>query len=378
MGVVRHRLPGFLVQLHPQQGRLRCRALRPQQHDGGEHVLHHPLHRAGEAVLPARGGRPDMVGPDADPADALRHRPAAGERQPPVRKGHRSLPWPGVGVVLAAGESGGGLRAGAAEQLLQGGHRLGPAPVHDAHPAAVSEHLPPVVGDPQHRAGESPQRVRQLQLQLVFQVAVQGGEGLVQQDGPGLRRQDAGQGAPLLLPAGELPRLLVRHGLQPELPQLLRHLCLAAALVPHGRGDVLPHRHVGEQGVLLEQVSHPTPLGRQVDPGGAVIQGDAVQLDVPLVRRQDTRHTFEGHGLAAPRGSQQGQRLVPGLEPDLQPEIPQLLLNVHGERHYRPPPFPARLCLASSRFTASRNTAEMAMFTSTQRRASASLSVRQS
>ena len=150
------------------------------------------------------------------------------------------------------------------------------------------------------------------------------------------------------------------------------------ALVPDGRGDVLPHRHVGEQGVLLEQIPHPPPLGRQVDPGGAVIQGDAVQLDVPLVRRQDARYALEGHGLAAPGGSQQGQRLVPGLKPDLQAEVSQLLLNVHGERHYRPPPFPARLCRASSRFTASRNTAEMAMFTSTQRRASASLLVRQS
>ena len=234
------------------------------------------------------------------------------------------------------------------------------------------------MGDPQHRARESAQCLCQLQFQLVFQVAVQGGEGLVQQDGRGLRRQDSGQGAPLLLPAGELPRLPVRRRLQLELPQLLRHLCLAAGLVPHGCGDVLPHRHVGEQSVLLEQVPDLPPLGRQVDSGGAVVKGNTVQLDVSLVRRQNAGDALEGHRLAAPRGPQQGQRLIPGVELDRQMKISQGLSDVHGKRHYRLPPFPARFWRASSRFTANRNTAEMAMFTSTQRRASVSLSVRQS
>ena len=234
------------------------------------------------------------------------------------------------------------------------------------------------MGDPQHRAGEALQGVRQLQLQLVFQVAVQGGEGLVQQNSLWLRGQDPGQGAPLLLPAGELPRLLVRHRLQLELMELFRYLSFPAGLVPHRRGDVLPHRHVGEQGILLEQVPHLPLLGRQVDFGSAVVESDAVQDDLSRIRRQDAGDALEGHGLAAPGGPQQGQRLVLCLKSDGQVKIPQLFLNVHRKGHYRLPPF--RLCRsrASSMLTASSTTAEMARFTSTHRMAMASSPVRQS
>ena len=100
-----------------------------------------------------------------------------------------------------------------------------------------------------------------------------------------------------------------------------------------------------------------------------VVQGDAA-----LVGPEDAGDTAEGHALAAAGGPQQGQGLRPGLKGGFQLEVPQLFPDVHME-HYRRPPFRWR---SSSRLTVKRNTAEMATFTSTQRKAMASSPVCQS
>ncbi len=138
------------------------------------------------------------------------------------------------------------------------------------------------------------------------------------------------------------------------------------------------HSHVGKEGILLEEVSHPPPLRRQVHPGGTVVEHPAVQLNVPLVRPQDARYALEGHGLAASRGSQQSQCLsVLRPEGGLQGKAPQSFADLHCQSHQTTPFFVCRW-LRSSRFTASSTTVEMARFTSTQRKARASLLVRQS
>ena len=81
------------------------------------------------------------------------------------------------------------------------------------------------MGDHQHLPAKAQQHVSQLQLQRVAQVPVQGGEGLVQQQEPGLVDQDARQGHPLLLPAGELVGLVQFQALQlhqrEHVPELL-------------------------------------------------------------------------------------------------------------------------------------------------------------
>ena len=78
--------------------------------------------------------------------------------------------------------------------------------------------------------------------------------------------------------------------------------------------------------------------------------------------------------------AQQGQRFRPRLKADLQMEISQLLFDLSQTGSRRSLLFPAghQKVLASSRFTASRTTAEMARFTTTHFRASASLLVCQS
>ena len=72
--------------------------------------------------------------------------------------------------------------------------------------------------------------------------------------------------------------------------------------------------------------------------------------------------------------AQQGKGFVFGVKPHVQLKIAQFLADVYKKCHQRPPPF-SRF---SSRFTASRNTAERAMFTSTHFSAPASSLMRQS
>ena len=279
---------------------------------------------------------------------------------------------------LTAGQAGGRLCAGIAEELFQAGDRLGSAPVYDAHLGAVAEDFAPVMGYPYHWAGKLFQCLGQLYLQLVLQIAVQSGKGLIQQNDPGSGGQDPSQGAALLLPAGELVRPQVCHGFQLELSELFRcHACPGLS-VPNRGGDVLPYGHVGEEGILLKKIPYPPLLGRQVDPGGTVIEDDAVQSDLPLVRLQNTGNAAQRHGFAAAGGPQQRQRdALFCIKLNFQLEGAQLLADVYGKRHHRTP-FRVCRCRVSSRFTASKNTAEMATFTSTHRAAPASSLVRQS
>ena len=110
----------------------------------------------------------------------------------------------------------------------------------------------------------------------------------------------------------------------------------------------------------------------QVDAQLAVEQQLAVQLDLPPVRAADARDALEGRALPAAGGSQQRQDLpASGGEVHIQEKIPVPLFDPHCQRH-----FPASF--RSRRFTASSTAAEMARFTSTHRRASASCPVRQS
>ena len=206
------------------------------------------------------------MGPDADEVRLRRHRSGTPELHAPVRHKDPRPARAGGDIVLAAGEPGGGFGAGASEELVHGAHRLRAPLVHHADPAAVAVYLPPVVGDPHRRTMESRQGVRQFQLQLIFEVAVQGGKGLVQQQKRGLRGKDAGQGHPLLLAAGELKWPLALQPLQMEGPDLFRHHSHPAIPLGHGGADVLFHTHVGKEGILLEEVAHPPPLRRQVHP----------------------------------------------------------------------------------------------------------------
>ena len=228
------------------------------------------------------------------------------------------------------------------------------------------------MGYPQQRPPEVGQQLGKLYFQLAAQIAVQSGKGLVQQNGAGLGGKDPGQGGALLLAAGELPGPQRRCILQPEAAQKILYERLTAILAADGAGDVLPDGHVGEEGVLLKEIAYMPLLGRQVDAGGAVEQDAPVQYDAPLIRPQYAGDALERYGFPAAGSTKQGQRRIARLKLYIQSKVSQALANGNGETH---------VCTSlrrSSRFTASKNIADRAMFTSTHRRAPASSLVRQS
>ena len=146
------------------------------------------------------------------------------------------------------------------------------------------------------------------------QPGIQVGKGLVQQQHPGHFHQGPGNGHPLLLTAGELTGLALHQSV--DLHQLCRiqnpasHFLLAEFLLAfqifQREADVLLHRQVGVQGVVLEHQTHPPLLRRQVGhvlvaeenlPGGGLLQaGDHIK----------------GGAFAAARGPQQADELAVG------------------------------------------------------------------
>ena len=87
--VIQHGGRVLPFQLHPQRWSIRGGVFRPQQDNGGEHILNHPLHGAVESSLRPLRRRRHMVGADACSADVRRHRFPAVQRQPPLGQCHR-------------------------------------------------------------------------------------------------------------------------------------------------------------------------------------------------------------------------------------------------------------------------------------------------
>ena len=138
--------------------------------------------------------------------------------------------------------------------------------------------------------------------------------------------------------------------------------------------DVLPHRHVEEQGVVLEQVPHMPLLGLEVDAPFRVEEGHAVQDDAAPVGLLNARDALEGEALAAAAGPQQPRDAALGLKAGAEGEVAQIPFDFHLKAHA----FTTLFCRFSSRFTASSTTALMARLISTQNMAPASSLVRQS
>jgi hypothetical protein len=110
----------------------------------------------------------------------------------------------------------------------------------------------------------------QLAPEAQADLGVEGGERLVEEEDLGLTGEGARQGHALLLAARELVGVA---GLQAGQACQRHHLGDPLAQAPlrparhaQAEGDVLPHRHGGEEGVRLEDDAHtPAPRGHAVD-----------------------------------------------------------------------------------------------------------------
>ena len=133
---------------------------------------------------------------------------------------------------------------------------------------------------------------------------VQGGERLIQQQDPGIRRQGADQGAALAHTAGQLPRPLIPEGPQAVALQQAPDpgLVFRRILPPDGQsqGHIVPDAPPGEQLVLLGHEAH---LGR-----GAP-QGLSVHGDLPAGQGLQPRQDGQQRGFAAAGGAHDAAEL---------------------------------------------------------------------
>ena len=280
-----------------------------------------------------------------------------------------------AGEVLAPGDQRRADGLGRGHQIADGNAILALAVGEDAYVLAQAIDLVPVMGDEQHVSVIVPQHLPQLAFHLPLEIPVQRGKRLVQQQTRRVAEQHTGQRHALLLSAGELMGIELLDFFQMEGAELFVHGEFAAHLrdMAHGGEQILPHGHVGEQGVALEQVAHMPRPRRFIDELAAVEQHMVVQDDGAAVGLFQPRDAFEGHALAAARRAQKTHDAAVAVKMHVEGEVPQLFVNVNGEAH-----LPFLPSFFSNRLTASNTTAEMAMLMSTQRSASASLPVRQS
>ena len=148
---------------------------------------------------------------------------------------------------------------------------------------------------------------------LFAELRVEVREGLVEEENARLDDHRAGERDALLLAARELagvalPEVAELHRLE-DPGDALGHLALRDAPHLEPEREVLPHRHVGEEGVVLEHHAD-VPLLRW-QPHDVVV----VEEDVARARLLESRDAPQGGGLAAARRAEEGDELVvPDLE----------------------------------------------------------------
>ena len=165
-----------------------------------------------------------------------------------------------------------------------------------------------VVGD--EHEGDAGLLLELLQLDAhgLAQLEIERRERLVEQEDLRARGHGAGERHPLLLPSGELVRLALREAAELDhvehAPRARLDLGRGPLQPPHPERDVLGHRHVGEERVLLEDGVHRPPVGRQP------LDLLAVEEDRALGHVLEPRDHAQQRGLAAAGRAEEGEELV--------------------------------------------------------------------
>ena len=172
------------------------------------------------------------------------------------------------------------------------------------------------------------------QLHFVAQGAVECRKRLIQKDHFGRACKNPRKRRPLLLSPGKTARITVFQAfkLKPA-DEILYQRFFSGTGSFAGNGDVLPHRHVREQRVVLKQVACAALLRAHVDFSAAVKECPPVRDDFTAVRRFDARDHFERHAFTCAGGAENRDSAGAAAPFDLQVQALKLLLDVNGDRH---------------------------------------------
>ncbi len=188
--------------------------------------------------------------------------------------------------------------------LLRRADLRDPAVLHDGDPIRERERLLLIVRDEHRGDREAPQQQRQLQLRLIPQIAVERAERLVQQQDIRVDDDGACHGDALALAAAQLRGIARLEAGQLEQVDGLGHalapLRLRDAPCLQPVGDIVRHRHVGKQRVVLKDHCDVPLVGRNV------VDDLSTQDDVAEIGLLEPRDQVEQRGLAAAARTKQG------------------------------------------------------------------------
>ncbi len=162
-----------------------------------------------------------------------------------------------------------------------------------------------------------------LQLSKLFpharpQTGIQGRQGFVQQQQSRIGGQRPRQGHALALAAGQFGRIAIQQrsqtkGLDPAL-STGRQVAAAMQVQPpmlQTETDILAHRQMGKQRIVLKQIGQPPTARRHVHPRPGVEQDPSGNLDTAPVGAQEPRDGLHRQALA--RTGRAEQRHAPGI-----------------------------------------------------------------
>ena len=206
-------------------------------------------------------------------------------------------------------------------RLAPGAARLQDAAVlHHDHAVGDGEGLLAVLRRIDGRTTQAAQQPGNSLAQALAQVAVEAGQGFVQQHQARALHHGAGQRRTLLLAARQAAGKALAHALQPDQAQGLLHplVDLRARQAAHFQreGHVGLQAHMGPERMVLGYQAQLAPLGRQ----GLRGAGHALPAhpDFAAAGLLQPGQDLEQGGLAAARRTQQGQHLAGG---DLQTDV---------------------------------------------------------
>ncbi len=229
--------------------------------------------------------------------------------------------------VDGADERGDELGGRAVVDVLRGADLLDPPRVEDGDAVAHGERLLLVVRDVHGRDAQTRLQALQLVAQLHAELRVEVGQRLVEQEDPRLEHERPRDGDALLLAAGELGHVLVELRLaQLDLVGHRTHepVGLGLARLPdrEAERDVLPHRHAGEERVVLEDHAHAALLARQ--PRGDL----AVDDDVAAARVDEAGERPQRRRLAAAGRPEEREELAL-VDLEVEPRDRHLVAEAH-------------------------------------------------
>ena len=285
------------------------------------HLVDPPGDRAGRRIAIQRPYRQplrpqdDGGGAAFPPVRQRRHAAGAQPLQRDLGDAAGDPPDPARPLVDGAEEARDEAVGRAVVEFGRRAHLLDTALTHDRDPVRQREGLVDVVGDENGGDAEAMLQVGQFAAHVLAQAGIEVRQGLVEQQQVRLDDDGAGERDALLLSARQFGGLAPAIALQPHRGQRARHprLALGPRDLAHGEAeaDVLRHRHVREEGVVLEdEADPPGPDRGMADVGTA-------DRDAAAVGREDACDQTQERRLAAARRPQHGEELTgPDLDVD--------------------------------------------------------------